>query len=83
MVSYSMKVLSAIKYRNFFILVATFRVLFLSPLVDIYLRVASKRRVLFMDKHNETSFSLLIHELLFTHLQHTFDHVTLGLSHRT
>lgn len=35
-----------------------------------------------MDEHNETSFSLLIHELLFTHLQHTFDHVTLGLSHQ-
>jgi hypothetical protein len=77
-----MKVLSAIKYRIFLILVAAFRVLCLSPLVDIHLRPASKRRVLFMDKPSETSFLLLIHELLFTHLQRIFDHVTLRLSHR-
>jgi hypothetical protein len=31
-----------------------------------------------MDGHNEISFSLLIHELLSTHLKHTFYYVTLG-----
>ena len=72
MVSYNIKILSVIKYRNNFIFVAIFWVLFLLPIVEIDLRVASKKKVLSMDEHNETSFSLLMYELFFplaTHIR--------------
>jgi hypothetical protein len=39
-----MKVLSAIKYRKLFILVATFWVLCLSPLVDIHLEGSVEKK---------------------------------------
>lgn len=80
----NMKVLSVMRYRNIFILVATFCVLCLSPLADIHLeRNTEERSYTHGREHNESLFSLFIHELLFFHLQHTFDHVTLGVSHQT
>jgi hypothetical protein len=80
----NMKVSSVIKYRNLFILVATFWVLCLSPLTDMHLEGSIEMKSYIHGReHNETIFSMLIHELLFTHLQHTLDHITLGLSHRT
>jgi len=79
-----MKVSSAIQYRNLFILVATFSVLCFSPLADIHLECNSNEESHVHGKeHNEKSFSILIHELLFTQLLHTLDHVTLGFSHRS
>jgi hypothetical protein len=79
----NMKTVSVIKYRNFFILLATFSVLCLSPLADIHFEVNSHEKAyVHGHDHNETTFSLFIHELLFTHLQHTFDHVTLGIAHQ-
>jgi len=79
-----MKTVSVIKYRNFFILVATFSVLCLSPLADIHFEVNSHEKAYVHGyDHNETTFSLFIHELLFTHLQHTFDHVTIGIAQHT
>jgi len=79
-----MKVLSAIQYRNLFILVATFLVFCFSPLADIHLEGNSNEEShVHGREHNEKSFSMLIHELLFTQLQHTLDHVTLGFSHRS
>jgi len=79
-----MKVLSASQYRNLFVLVATFLVLCLSPLADIHLEVSStEKSYVHGREHNESLFSLFIHELLFSHLQHTFDNVTLGVSHQT
>jgi malate/lactate dehydrogenase len=72
------------RYRNLFILIATFFVLCLSPLADIHFEVNSHEKVYVHGQdHSETSFPLFIHELLFSHLQHTFDHVTLGISHQT
>src|SRR4030042_2685559 len=80
----NMKISSAIKYRNLFILASIFCVLCLSPLADIHLEGSTETRSYTHGReHNETIFSLFIHELLFTHLQHTFDHVTLGASHQT
>jgi hypothetical protein len=79
-----MRVLSASQYRNLFVLVATFLVLCLSPLADIHLDVNStEKSYVHGREHNESLFSLFIHELLFSHLQHTFDHVTLVVSHQT
>lgn len=79
-----MKVSSAIRYRNHFILFAIFCVLCLSPLADIHLEGSTETRSYTHGReHNEIIFSLFIHELLFTHLQHTSDHVTLGASHQT
>ena len=79
-----MKALPAIQYRNIFILVATFWVLCLSPLADIHLEVNSNEKsYVHGQEHSETSLSMFIHELLFTHLQHTLDHITLGVSHQT
>lgn len=79
-----MKMSSAIRYRNLFILVATFSVLCLSPLADIHSEVTSNEKSYVHGReHNETIFPLFIHELLFSQLQHTFDHVTLGISHQT
>jgi len=79
-----MKVSSAIKYRNLFILVATFLVVCFSPLADIHLEGTSNEKSYVHEReHSEKSFSMLIHELLFTQLQHTLDHVTLGFSHRS
>ena len=79
-----MKISSVIKYRNLFILVATFCVLCLSPLADIHLEGSTETTGYTHGRgHNESLFSLFIHELLFSHLQHTFDHVTLGVSHQT
>jgi len=78
-----MKIASVIRYRNLFILVATFIVLCLSPLADIHFEVNSKEKSYVHGReHNETIFPLFIHELLFSHLQHTFDHVTLGITHQ-
>lgn len=79
-----MKVPTAIHYRNLFILVATFLVLCFSPLADIHLEGKSNEKSYVHGReHSEKSFSMLIHEILFTHLQHTLDHVILGLSHRS
>lgn len=79
-----MKTASVIKYRNLFILVATFCILCISPLADVHFEGNTDTRSYnHGQKHNETNFSMLIHELLFTHLQHTFDHVTLGVSLQT
>jgi hypothetical protein len=73
---------SAIKYRNLFILVATFCVLCLSPLADIHLESSTETRSYTHGKeHNETTFSMLIHELLFTQLQHTLDNVITEISY--
>lgn len=80
----NMKVSSVMRYRNFFILVATFFVLCISPLADIHLESSTETKsYAHGQEHNETIFSLFIHELLFTHLQHTFDHVTLAASNQT
>jgi hypothetical protein len=79
-----MKVASVTRYRNLFILVATFCVLCLSPLADLHLEGNTETTGYTHGReHNESLFSLFIHELLFSHLQHTFDHVTLGVSHQT
>jgi hypothetical protein len=79
-----MKVSTAIKCRNLFILIATFCVLCLSPLADVHIENSSEQKnYVYERKHNETYFPLLLHELLFTYLQHTFDHITLGVSHQT
>jgi len=79
-----MKASLVARYRNLFILIATFSVLCLSPLADIHFEVnLSEKAYVHGREHNETIFPLFIHELLFTHLQHTFDHVTLGISHQT
>jgi hypothetical protein len=73
---------SAIKYRNLFILVATFCVLCLSPLADMHFEVNSNEKgYVHGQEHNETNFSMLIHELLFTQLQHTLDNVIPGISY--
>ena len=78
-----MKISSAIKYRNLFILATIFCILCLSPLADIHLEGSTETRSYTHGKeHNETIFPVLIHELLFTQLRHTLDHVTLGFSHR-
>src|SRR4030043_1656841 len=80
----NMKISSAIKYRNLFILATIFCVLCLSPLADIHLEGSTETTGYTHGRgHNESLFSLFIHELLFSHLQHTFDHVTLGVSHQT
>jgi len=79
----NMKITSALRYRNLFILVSIVCVLCVSPLADIHLENTETRSYTHGQNHNETTFSMLIHELLFTHLQHTLDHVTLGLSHQT
>jgi hypothetical protein len=72
------------RYRNLFILFATFLVLCLSPLADIHFEVnLNEKAYVHGRKHNETIFPLFIHELLFTHLQHSFDHITFGISHQT
>jgi len=77
-----MKISSVIKYRNLFILIATFCVLCLSPLADIHLEGSTETRsYTHGQKHNETVFSMLIHELLFTQLQHTLDNVIPGISY--
>ena len=79
-----MKSSSAIKYRNLFMLVPFFCVLCLSPLADIHFEDSNgTRSYTHGQEHSEATFSMLIHELLFTHLQHTFDHLTLGTSHQT
>ena len=79
----NMKISSAIKYRNLFILATIFCVLCLSPLADIHLEGSTETRSYTHGQdHNETIFSMLIHELLFTQLRHTLDDVTLGFSHR-
>jgi len=78
----NMKISSAIKYRNLFILVATFCVLCLSPLADIHLEAGTETRsYTHGQEHNETNFSMLIHELLFAQLQHTLDNVIPGVSY--
>ena len=70
--------------RNVLILLATFVVLCLSPLADIHFEANSdEESYVHGQEHSETIFELFIHELLFTHLQHTFDHVTLGISPQT
>src|SRR4030042_4927564 len=80
----NMKISSVIKYRNLFVLVATFCVLCLSPLADIHLEGSTETKsYTHGQEHNETIFSILLHEILFTHLQHTLDHITLGVSHQT
>jgi hypothetical protein len=77
-----MLISSAIRYRNLFILVATFCVLCLSPLADIHLEGSTETRsYTHGQEHNETVFSMRIHELLFTHLQHTLDNVIPGISY--
>jgi len=77
-----MKISSAIKYRNLFILVATFFVLCFSPLADIHLEGSTETRsYTHGQEHNETNFSMLIHELLFIQLQHTLDNVIPGISY--
>ena len=77
-----MKISSVIKYRNLFILVATFCVLCLSPLADIHLEGSTETRsYTHGQEHNETNFSMLIHELLFAQLQHTLDNVIPGISY--
>lgn len=71
-----------IRYRNLFILLATFFVLCLSPLADIHIESSPEEESYVHGRdHNETCFHLFLHELFFTYLQHTFDHVTLNLSH--
>lgn len=78
----NMKISSAIKYRNLFILVTIFCVLCLSPLADIHLEGSTETRsYTHGQEHNETTFSILIHELLFTQLQHTLDNVIPGISY--
>lgn len=78
-----MNISTTIRYRNLFILIATFCVLCLSPLADIHLEGSTETKsYTHGQEHNETTFSMLIHELLFIHLQHTFDHLTLGVSHQ-
>jgi len=80
----NMKASLVARYRTLFILIATFSVLCLSPLADIHFEVnLNEKAYVHGREHNETIFPLFIHELLFTHLQHTFDHVTLGMSHQT
>jgi len=77
-----MKTSLVIKYRNLFILVATFFVLCLSPLADIHLEGSTEKRSYTHGReHNETNLSMLIHELLFTQLQHTLDNVIPGISY--
>ena len=77
-----MKISSVIKYRNLFILVATFCVLCLSPLADMHFEVNSNEKgYVHGREHNETNFSMLIHELLFAQLQHTLDNVIPGISY--
>ena len=72
----NMKISSSIKCRNFLILVATFCVLCLSPLADLHLEDGTETRSYTHGQaHNETVFSMLIHELLFTQLRHTLDNV--------
>jgi len=78
-----MKISSAIKYRNLFILVATFFVLCLSPLADIHLEGSTEKSSYTHGReHNETNFSMLLHELLFTQLQHTLDNVITEISYK-
>lgn len=78
----NMKVLSAIKYRTLFILVTTFWVLCFSPLADVHIEGNSEEKSYVHGReHSKTSFSMLIHELLFTYLQHTLDHVIPGISY--
>lgn len=77
-----MKISSVIKYRNLFILLATFCVLCLSPLADMHFEVNSNEKGYTHGReHNETNFSMLIHELLFVQLQHTLDNVIPGISY--
>lgn len=78
----NMKISLLIRYRNLFILVATFCVLCLSPLADIHLEGSTETRSYNHGQgHNETIFLMLIHELLFTQLQHTLDNVIPGISY--
>jgi hypothetical protein len=77
-----MKISSAIKYRNLFILATIFCILCLSPLADIHLEGSTETRsYTHGQEHNETIFSMLIHELLFTQLRHTLDNVIPGISY--
>jgi len=77
-----MKFASVIRYRNLFILVATFAVLCLSPLADIHLEGSTEERsYTHGQEHNETTFAMLIHELLSSQLQHTLDNVIPGISY--
>ena len=77
-----MKISSVIKYRNLFILVAILFVLCLSPLADIHLEGSTEKSSYTHGReHNETNFSMLIHELLFTQLHHTLDNVIPGISY--
>ena len=77
-----MKISSVIKYRNLFILVAILFVLCLSPLADIHLEGSTEKSSYTHGReHNETNFSMLLHELLFTQLQHTLDNVIPGISY--
>lgn len=77
-----MKVLSVMRCRNLFILVVTFSVFCLSPLADIHLEGSTETRSYTHGQdHNETTFSMLIHELLFTQLRHTLDNVFPGISY--
>jgi len=78
----NMEMSSKNKCRNLFILVATFFVLCLSPLADIHLEGSiEKRSYTHGREHNETNFSMRIHELLFTQLHHTLDNVIPGISY--
>lgn len=78
----NMNILSAIRYRNLYIVIAIFCVLCLSPLADIHLEGSTEMRsYTHGQEHNETTFSMLLHELLFTQLQHTLDNVIPGISY--
>ena len=78
----TMKASLVARYRNLFILIATFCVLCLSPLADMHFEVSSNEKSFVHGReHNETIFSMRIHELLFTHLQHTLDNVIPGISY--
>ncbi len=77
-----MKISSVIKYRNLFILVAISCVLCLSPLADIHLEGNTETKSYTHGQiHNESIFSMFIHELLFTQLQHTMDNLIPGISY--
>ena len=78
-----MKISSVIKYRNLFILVAILFVLCLSPLADIHLEGSTEKSSYTHGReHNETNFSMLLHELLFTQSQHTLDNVITEISYK-
>jgi len=75
----------AMKYRNLSVLLVISWVLCLSPLADIHLEKNSVEEVGYVHgpTHSETNFSMFLHELLFTHLKHTLDHVIFRVSDRT